>query len=129
MNFATNFRAVLLSHVPWSPKNASVVYGKRAPKTQLTLNLKCRQDDAGVEAVDVLVGVRRQTFQRPDYSEKLIDVLAGGMSVNVLISYRFFESKNHGDDCIAGLQTLYADTGHALPERQRGKLIHFPKSR
>ena len=89
-------------------------YGKTAPKTQLTLNLKCRQDDAGVEAVDILGGVRRQAFQRPDYGEKLIDVLADGISVNVLISYRFVESKNHDAGCVAHLQTLYLDTGHAL---------------
>ena len=40
------------------------------------LNLKRRQDDARVEAVDVLVGVCRQAFQGADYRKKFIDVVA-----------------------------------------------------
>ena len=40
------------------------------------LNLKCGQDDARVEAVDILVGVCGQAFQGADYREKLVDVVA-----------------------------------------------------
>ena len=41
------------------------------------LDLKRRQNDARVEAVDVLARIRGQAFQGADDCEKLIDVVAG----------------------------------------------------